>query len=139
MLYAVFLYTQTVLHHDYFIVGHGADGGEGPASNRLLALSIALLLISLLAVVLLAKKFSLVIDAGKPADALALLGDKPASPAAIEARGDALAALGKQADARAAYTRALAQMDVAAPQRRLVELKLTEVGGSPARTEGSTP
>jgi Ca2+:H+ antiporter len=64
MLYAVFLYTQTVLHHDYFIVGHGADGGEGPASNRLLALSIALLLISLLAVVLLAKKFSLVIDAG---------------------------------------------------------------------------
>jgi Ca2+:H+ antiporter len=64
LLYAVFLYTQTVLHHDYFIVGHGADGGEGPASNRLLALSIGLLLISLLAVVLLAKKFSLVIDAG---------------------------------------------------------------------------
>jgi Ca2+:H+ antiporter len=64
MLYAVFLYTQTVLHHDYFIVGHSADGGEGPASNRLLTLSVALLLISLLAVVLLAKKFSLVIDAG---------------------------------------------------------------------------
>lgn len=64
MLYAVFLYTQTVLHHDYFIVGHGADGGEGLTSKRLLALSVALLLISLLAVVLLAKKFSLVIDAG---------------------------------------------------------------------------
>jgi len=81
----------------------------------------------------------LLIDAGKPADALALLGDKPTSPAAIEARGDALTALGKQAEARGAYTQALAQMDVAAPQRRLVELKLTEVGGSPARTEGSTP
>ena len=81
----------------------------------------------------------LLIDAGKPADALVVLGDKPASPAAIEARGDALAVLGKQVEARTAYTRALAQMDVAAPQRRLVELKLTEVGGSPARTEGSTP
>jgi Ca2+:H+ antiporter len=64
MLYGVFLYTQTVLHQDYFVVGHGADGGEGLTSNRLLALSVALLLISLLAVVLLAKKFSLVIDAG---------------------------------------------------------------------------
>jgi Ca2+:H+ antiporter len=64
ILYAVFLYTQTVLHHDYFIVGDSADGGEGHPSNRLLALSIALLLISLLAVVLLAKKFSLVVDAG---------------------------------------------------------------------------
>ena len=47
--------------------------------------------------------------------------------------------LRKQADARGAYGQALAQMDVGAPQRRLVELKLTEVGGSPARTEGSTP
>jgi Ca2+:H+ antiporter len=65
MLYAVFLYTQTVLHHDYFIVGKSADGGgEGHASNRMLALSVALLLISLLAVVLLAKKFSMVVDAG---------------------------------------------------------------------------
>ena len=64
MLYAVFLYTQTILHRDYFIVGESADGGEGHTSNRLLALSSVLLLISLLAVVLLAKKFSLVIDAG---------------------------------------------------------------------------
>ncbi len=64
MLYAVFLYTQTVLHRDYFIVGDSAGGGEGHASNRMLALSVALLLISLLAVVLLAKKFSMVVDAG---------------------------------------------------------------------------
>jgi Ca2+:H+ antiporter len=64
MLYAVFLYTQTVLHRDYFIVENSADGGGGHASNRMLALSAALLLISLLAVVLLAKKFSLVVDAG---------------------------------------------------------------------------
>lgn len=64
ILYAVFLYTQTILHRDYFIVGEGADGGEGHTSNRMLALTVALLLISLLAVVLLSKKFSLVVDAG---------------------------------------------------------------------------
>ena len=91
------------------------------------------------AVVVQSRLARLLIDAGKAADALALLGDKPTSAAAIEARGDALAALDKQAEARESYARALAQMDVAAPQRRLVELKLTEVGGSPARTEGSTP
>ena len=34
-------------------------------------------------------------------------------------------------EARAAYAQALAHLDVAAPQRRLVELKLIQVGGSP--------
>jgi len=81
----------------------------------------------------------LLVDAGKPADALELLGEKPQSAAAIEARGDALAALDRDQDARAAYGAALAKLDVAAPQRRLVELKLTEVGGTPARNEGNTP
>ncbi|SHK20922.1 Ca2+:H+ antiporter [Bradyrhizobium lablabi] len=63
ILYGVFLYTQTVRHRDYFIreVAGQADDGA-PTSNRMLALSALLLLISLLAVVLLAKKFSLVID-----------------------------------------------------------------------------
>src|SRR5213080_3640839 len=63
MLYGVFLYTQTIRHRDYFIneaAGKAADGE--PLSNRMLTLSIALLLVSLLAVVLLAKKFSLVVD-----------------------------------------------------------------------------
>ena len=49
-----------------------ADDGT-PTSNRMLGLSIALLLVSLLAVVLLAKKFSLVVDAGT-----ALIGAPPA-------------------------------------------------------------
>jgi len=63
VLYAVFLYTQTIRHRDYFIndaTGEAADGSL--LSNRMLAISIVLLLLSLLAVVLLAKKFSAVVD-----------------------------------------------------------------------------
>jgi len=88
-----------------------------------------------LAVVVRSRLARLLIDAGKPQEALTLLGDKPEGAAAMEARGDALVALGKRDEARAAYTQALARLDVATPQRRLVELKLTEVGGSPARPE----
>jgi Ca2+:H+ antiporter len=65
LLYGVFLYTQTIRHRGYF-VGEAADlatnGGRLP--GRALGLSIVLLLLSLLAVVLLAKKFSIVVDAG---------------------------------------------------------------------------
>ncbi len=74
ILYGVFLYTQTILHRNYFInnaAGNVDDGAH--ASNRMFALSIVLLLVSLLAVVLLAKKFSLVVDAG-----IALIGAPPA-------------------------------------------------------------
>ena len=65
LLYAVFLYTQTIRHRDYFVAeaaGLAADGAR--LSRRVFGLSIVLLLVSLLAVVLLAKKFSLVVDAG---------------------------------------------------------------------------
>jgi Ca2+:H+ antiporter len=63
ILYGVFLYTQTIRHRDYFISdAAGAVDDGAPMPNRMLALSIALLLVSLLAVVLLAKKFSLVVD-----------------------------------------------------------------------------
>src|SRR3954451_5479993 len=68
ILYAVFLYTQTIRHRDYFIIESDGGGGDaGHASNRTLMLSMALLLVSLLAVVLLAKNFSLVVDAGAAA------------------------------------------------------------------------
>jgi len=65
LLYGVFLYTQTIRHRDYFVreVAGAAEGGT-EVSGRMLALSIVLLLVSLVAVVLLAKKFSLVVDAG---------------------------------------------------------------------------
>jgi Ca2+:H+ antiporter len=65
ILYAVFLYTQTIRHRDYFV--READGASDPAeaaSGQTMMPSVVLLLVSLLAVVLLAKKFSLVVDAG---------------------------------------------------------------------------
>jgi Ca2+:H+ antiporter len=74
MLYGVFLYTQTIRHRDYFISEAAGVANDGThASNRTLLLSVLLLLVSLLAVVLLAKKFSLVVDAGA-----ALIGAPPA-------------------------------------------------------------
>jgi len=74
LLYGVFLYTQTIRHCDYFVSeAAGASAGESQLSNRMLALSLALLLLSLLAVVLLAKKFSLVVDI-----AIASVGAPPA-------------------------------------------------------------
>ena len=74
MLYGVFVYTQTILHRGYFMSkGSDLDDGEVVVSNRTLTLSIVLLLVSLLAVVLLAKKFSLVVDV-----ATALIGAPPA-------------------------------------------------------------
>jgi len=74
LLYGVFLYTQTIRHTGYFM-GTGHEVGEGGIriSNRILALSIMLLLVSLLAVVGLAKKFSLVVDV-----AIARIGAPPA-------------------------------------------------------------
>src|SRR5689334_1020490 len=62
LLYAVFLYTQTVRHRDYFVSGANNAGHGEAMSDRMLAISMALLLLALLAVVLLAKKFSLVVD-----------------------------------------------------------------------------
>jgi Ca2+:H+ antiporter len=74
LLYGVFLYTQTIRHRDYFVGGMTDDANDGaPLSGRTLGLSFALLLVSLLAVVLLAKKFSLVVDA-----VIAMAGAPPA-------------------------------------------------------------
>lgn len=74
----------------------------------------------------------LLIDAGKHQDALDMLksGDDAVSH---EVRGDALFALGRKDQARDAYNKALGLLDVAAPQRRLLELKLTQAGGTPPK------
>jgi Ca2+:H+ antiporter len=69
----VFLYTQTIRHQDYFVADGNGTGGEAEVTGRTLLTSAVLLLVSLLAVVLLAKKFSLVVDAGTE-----LIGAPPA-------------------------------------------------------------
>ena len=79
----------------------------------------------------------LLTDAGKGEEALKVLGDASDS-SSLEARGDALFASGKRDQARDAYLKALTGMDVAAPQRRLVELKLTDAGGTPPKPEQPT-
>ena len=67
MLYGVFLYTQTVRHRDYFIFGERDDDAHAVTSPGVLIASAVLLLVSLVAVVLLAKVFSQVVDAGAAA------------------------------------------------------------------------
>lgn len=62
-LYGVFLYTQTILHRDYF-TGDRATGELDQADKRQLFVSVALLVVALTAVVLLAKLFAIVITAG---------------------------------------------------------------------------
>jgi predicted negative regulator of RcsB-dependent stress response len=76
----------------------------------------------------------LLIDSEQADAALKLLADVD-TPAALEVRGDAEYALGKPEQAREFYQKALAGMDVGSPQRRMLELKLTEVGGVPAEAE----
>lgn len=79
----------------------------------------------------------LLIDAKQPAEAIKLL-DKSTTPMAIEVRGDAHFALGKSDLARADYGTALGKLDEASPRRRLLELKLTEAGGTPAKPEAKS-
>ncbi|MCR6662340.1 MAG: tetratricopeptide repeat protein [Luteimonas sp.] len=76
----------------------------------------------------------LLIDAEKAEEALALLGDST-DAASLETRGDARFSLGRTDEAREDYAAALRQLDIAAPQRGLLELKLAETGGEPATTE----
>jgi predicted negative regulator of RcsB-dependent stress response len=71
----------------------------------------------------------LLIETGKPEEAQALLASASDS-AGLEIRGDALMAQGKRDEARDLYTQALAKLDIAAPQRRLLETKLTDAGGT---------
>ena len=73
----------------------------------------------------------LLIVTGKPEEALSLLG-KAEDSAGLEVRGDALVAQGKREQARDLYKQSLGKLDVAAPQRRLLEIKLMDAGGSVA-------
>lgn len=79
----------------------------------------------------------LLIDA-KQAEAALKLMDAASTPSALEVRGDAQFALGQRDRARETYQQALAKLDVASPNRRVLELKLTEVGGTLAKPEAKS-
>jgi predicted negative regulator of RcsB-dependent stress response len=79
----------------------------------------------------------LLIDAGKSEEAVTVLAGLD-DAVALEVRGDALFALGRKDQARDAYNKALTQLDVAAPQRRLVELKLSQAGGTPPKPQSAS-
>jgi predicted negative regulator of RcsB-dependent stress response len=80
----------------------------------------------------------LLIDAGKAAEALRLLPGDSTDAEMLQVRGDAQFALGHRDEARATYQQALTRLDVGAPQRRLVELKLIQVGGTPPKPEAKS-
>lgn len=76
----------------------------------------------------------LLITTDKPEQALKVLGDAE-QPAQLEAMGDAQLAMGQPEQAREAWSNALTQLEVGAPQRRLLEIKLAALGkaaGQPA-------
>jgi len=76
----------------------------------------------------------LLIDAKKADEALKLIGTAD-SISAMEVRGDAQMALGQRDQARDTYGKALVKAEVGTLQRLLLELKLTEAGGTPPKTE----
>ncbi|TCR67474.1 ionic transporter y4hA [Bosea sp. BK604] len=67
VLYGAFLYIQTVRHRDYFIFIAGEGEDDTHHSLRRVGISVALLLVSLLAVILLSKKFSVIVELGREA------------------------------------------------------------------------
>ena len=69
-------------------------------------------------------------EAGAAKDAIALLNGRSTAEA-LEALGDAYVASNDLNAARKAYRDSLAKMDAAAASRQLVELKLTQAGGTP--------
>jgi predicted negative regulator of RcsB-dependent stress response len=71
----------------------------------------------------------LLIATGKTDEAIKQLGSATDS-VSLEIHGDALMAAGKRDEARGQYEKALKTLDVAAPQRRLLETKVMDAGGT---------
>jgi len=76
----------------------------------------------------------LLLDAGKAKEALPLLGDAR-NPEMLELLGDARFALGELTQAQEAYRKALVLVEVGNVQHRVLEMKLTQAGGTPPHTE----
>lgn len=77
----------------------------------------------------------LLIAAGKAGQAVTLLAKHDKDPETLQILGDAYSALDKGAQAQAAYQQALVFLEVGSPQRNIVELKLSQVGGTPPKPE----
>jgi predicted negative regulator of RcsB-dependent stress response len=76
----------------------------------------------------------------KAQDALDLIDKLPKGgfdATVAELRGDALVALGRKDDARAAYTDALTHLDQNAPNRAFVEMKLNDLSSSGMSSTGN--
>ena len=75
-------------------------------------------------------------------EALKMLDAKHGAPYAglyADLRGDALAAAGRTADARAAYADALAKLDSKSSYKQYVQVKLDAIGGAPAPAAALVP
>ncbi|HHW4681316.1 MAG TPA: YfgM family protein [Xylella taiwanensis] len=70
----------------------------------------------------------LLVATGKADEANKLLATRK-DEVSFEIQGDALLVLGKREQARERYAKALTMVDIAAPQRRILEIKLMDVGG----------
>jgi len=66
VLYAAFLFIQTSRHTEYFRadVGDASDPDHGLPSSRLVLISVIMLLVALTGVILTAKKFAIILEAG---------------------------------------------------------------------------
>jgi predicted negative regulator of RcsB-dependent stress response len=74
----------------------------------------------------------------QPEEAIKTLDTLPAGTfeaPALELRGDALVAAGRNDEAITAFVSALQALDDTAPSKRLIELKLTDLGGAPVPAE----
>jgi predicted negative regulator of RcsB-dependent stress response len=75
-------------------------------------------------------------------EALKLLDAKHGEPFSglyADLRGDAYAAAGRTADARAAYSEALTKFDAKAPYRSYVQVKLDSLGTAPPDAAAAVP
>ena len=92
---------------------------------------------ALLAGVVRERLARLLLDAGKADEALRILANAD-DPASLGARGDARLALGQRDQARGDYDKALTLTTVGSPMRRVLELKLSEVGGPSAQAKAGS-
>jgi predicted negative regulator of RcsB-dependent stress response len=112
--------------------------GEMDAAAESLAKAATLTEVPALKGLISMRRARLALASGKAEEALTFLDSIDAEMYAglvAETRGDALSALGRSDAAREAYAQALTQLETGAPNRRIVELKLADLGGEAEQPE----